>query len=152
MFLPHPPIYGTFGNFRYGDCAYVAAANIEQTVHRGIRISTGQVVRLWQAGGSDAGVAVGDLMAGDFGPPPLADHEVLSPTRADLQNGLRFGPVYAWGNIAPNTLGVTGGAHAFAVLGATSKGLQLVSAGQIYHEPWAWWSAVASGIFSFQWN
>jgi hypothetical protein len=120
--------YQSFGNLKYGDCAYEAMANLELHEFPGLKITTNEVVRAWREGHKQGFNIFPYMMTTGF------DGEKISPmlsggitTKEQIIQGVANGGVWST---------LSNGSHAVAIIGADRRFVTIVDDGIIEH--WSW--------------
>jgi hypothetical protein len=123
------PPYNAWGNDTVGNCPFAAIANLVRHMWPKAPITTNEVVRDWRTYGTTIG-ALPFLFEDGLGGHKIDSYAPVT-TRAQFIKAANSGGVMAL---------ILGGAHAVAVVGASSSGVTFVTWGTELHVNWAGWN------------
>jgi hypothetical protein len=139
--------YQSFGNLKYGDCAYEAMANLELHEFPGLKITTNEVVRAWREGDKQGFNVIPYMMSTGFDGKTIGAITNGSLTsKSQIIQAVANGG--AWATISDSS-------HAVAIIGADRRFITIVDDGIIEHWSWGtfkYWQGSPNLVYPIVWE
>jgi hypothetical protein len=145
--------YQAFGNNVVGDCLYAAEANLVKFHEPNAIITTQEVVQAWAVNGQDGAFTYLET-TGFGGYTVSAETPLGTPSNhlSGLESAVRNGGVLAIMHLTPASYGGKAPAnHAYAVIGATTNYVKVVSWGRVLWIPRTLFSHELTFMFAVTW-